>query len=285
MMPAMKNILYTIAAVLLLTGCFHQFHEKMDGTGSVAVALRWEQAGDAGTPIHSLTFSVGGFTKAYASAEEAASDLLQLPAGEYDILVTANMTEADGYLLSGMPATRAGLPEVRVSLRDPASNTSQAWFGVARASVREGEVTVVETKLQRLLSTLTVNIANLPEGTVITRTLSNVAGEVILTAQDGGGRYGVPGSGTVPDITLPGGAVNLLPTASGAQRCILTLGITSAAGIPLTVVCDAPRTEPGKGYTLDLDYNTLQPYMYISPSSISSWADGWTVSGEILNPK
>lgn len=285
MMPAMKNILYTIVAVLLLTGCFHEFHEKMDGTGSVAVALQWEQADDAATPVHSITCSVGGFTKAYTGAEEAASDLLQLPAGEYDILVTANMTEADGYVLSGLPATRAGLPEVRVSLRDPASNPSQAWFGVGHASVKEGELTLVEIKLQRLLSTLTVRIANLPEGTAITQTLSNVAGEVILTAQDGSGRYGVPGSGTVPDITIPGSAVNLLPTASGAQRCILTLSITSAAGIPLTVVCDAPRTEPGKGYILDLDYTTLQPYMYISSSSISPWADGWTVSGEILNPQ
>ena len=43
--------------------------------------------------------------------------------------------------------------------------------------------------------------------------------------------------------------------------------------------------EVGKDYILDLDYNELQPYMYINSSSISPWEDGWTVDGEILNPQ
>ena len=285
MTPSMKNVLYTMAAVLLLAGCFHEPHEQTAGTGAVALALQWEQSGDAATPIHNITCTIGGITRVYAGAEEAAGELLHLPAGEYDLLVTANMTESEGYILGGLPAAKAGLPEVGVSLRDPASNPSQAWFAVARARVREGEVSVVEARLQRLLSTLTVNIANLPAGTAVTRTLSNVAGEVILTAQDGGGRYGIPGSVTAPDITLPGHSTNLLPAAAGAERCLLTLSLVTPAGIPLTVVCDVPRTEAGKGYTLDLDYTRLRPYMYIDSSSINPWADGWTVSGEILNPE
>ena len=276
-----------LMAALLFTGCFHEFHEKMDGTTTMAVSFQWEQADDAATPIHNITYSTGGFTRSFSGAEEAASELLQLPAGEYDILVTANMTEADGYILSGMPATRAdgSLPEVRVSLRDPASSPAQAWFGVGHASVKEGDITVVEPQLQRLLSTLTVNIANIPSGTTMTLTLGNVAKDVILTAKDNTGRYGVPGNETVADITIPGSAVNLVPTASGQERCILSIELTSAAGIPLTVVCNAPCMEVGKSYTLDLDYTKLQPYMYINSSSISPWEDGWTVDGEILNPQ
>ena len=276
-----------LAAALLLTGCFHEFHEKMDGTGTMAVALQWEQAEDAATPIHNITYSTGGFTRSFAGAEEAASELLQLPAREYDILVTANMTEADGYIVSGMPATKAdgSLPEVKVSLKDPASSPAQAWFGVAHASVKDDDVTVVEPKLQRLLSTLTVNIANIPAGTTIALTLSKVAKEVILTAKDNTGRYGVPGSETVPDLTIPASTVSLFPTASGQERCILTIQLTSAAGIALTVVCNAPCMEVGKDYILDLDYNELQPYMYVNSSSISPWEDGWTVDGEILNPQ
>ena len=274
-------------AALLLTGCFHEFHEKMDGTNTVAVALQWEQAEDAAIPIHNITYSAGGFTWNFASAEEAASQPLQLPDGEYDILVTANMTEADGYILSGMPATKAdgSLPEVKVSLKDPASSPAQAWFGVSHASVSEGDIAVAEPELQRLLSTLTVNIANIPAGTTMTLTLSNVAKEVILTAKDNTGRYGVPSGETVADITIQGNALNLLPTASGLDRCFLTIELTSAAGIPLTVVCDAPCMKVGKGYTLDLDYTKLQPYMYINSSSINPWEDGWTISGEILNPQ
>lgn len=277
-----------LMAALLLTGCFHEFHEKMDESGTVAVALQWEQAEDAATPIQHITYSIGNFTKFFASVEEYAGELLQLPAGEYDILVTANMTEADGYFLSGLGcATKSdgSLPEVKVSLLNPASSPAQAWFGVGHASVKEGDITVVEPLLQRLLSTLTVNIANIPAGTKMTLTLGNVAKEVILTAKDNTGRYGVPGSETVADITIPGSAVNLMPTASGQERCILSIELTSAAGIPLTVVCNAPRMETGKSYTLDLDYTKLQPYMYINSSSISPWEDGWTVDGEILNPQ
>ncbi len=286
-MMTMKKILYTITAALLLAGCFHEFHEKSDGTGSVAAALRWEQPGDAGTPVHGLTCSIGGFTKVYASAEELASGFLQLPAGEYDILVTANMAASDGYVLDGLPATRADgvLPEVKASLKDPASNPAQAWFGVAHAHVKEGDVSIVDLALQRLLCTLTVNVANLPSGTTVAVSPTNAAGEVLLTSQDGSGRYGEPGSGIIGDIIIPGHAVKLLPTASGQERCFLTLRFTPVAGIPLTVDCDAPRMETGRSYTLDLDYTKLKPCIYISSGSISPWEDGWTVSGEVLNPQ
>ena len=286
MTPAMKKMIFPLAATLLLTGCFHEFHEKAAGTGTVALALQWEQPEDAATLIHSLTCSVAGMTRRYRSVEEASADPLQLPAGEYDILVTANMTEEDGFQLSGLPPPKADgtLPRVGVALKGPASSPAQAWFGMAHASVTQGGISLVQPRLQRLLSTLSVQMANLPDGTAMTLTLSNVAREVDLTATDGQGRYGVPGSETAGDIPLTGGEINLLPTASGQDRCLLTLSLVSSDGNPLTVVCDAPRTDPGKSYTLELDYTHLKPYLYISSSSISPWQDGWAVSGEILNP-
>ena len=79
--------------------------------------------------------------------------------------------------------------------------------------------------------------------------------------------------------------MNLLPTVAGKDRCKLKLDIVSGAGVALSTICDVPRLDPGKGYTLNLDYDKLQPYMYITSSSISPWEDGWTVSGEVLNPQ
>jgi len=275
---------YAIAlAALLLTGCYHEFHEITADRSSVAVALQWEQPEDAGTFLHNITFSADGITRSFDTPREASAEQLQLPDGEYDILVTANMTEADSFILSGLPGTKAGLPDVRVSLRNPLANPAQAWYGISHASVQKGKATVAEAKLQRLMCTLTVNIANVPAGTTIIHTLANVAKEVRLTAQDDAGRYGVPGTETVGKLTVDTYPINLFPTVSGKGRSLLTLEIITAAGSELTVLCDAPRMEVGKSYILELDYTKLQPYMYITPYSISAWEDGWTVSGEILN--
>lgn len=286
-----------ILAALLITGCFHEVHEFRPSeygdvpVGYIAPALQWGQADDAATVIHNLTISVGGtgatFTKSFSSVEEASSELVQLPVGEYDILVTANMTEADGFILTGLPPTKAdaAMGSVKVSLKNPASSPSQAWYGVTHASVQQDAITLVNPVLHRLLSTLNVDIANLPAGTTMAMTLSDVAGKVDLTTKDAGGIYGLPAGESVGDLALPAGPFNTLPTVSGKDRCKLTLDITPPGGTPLTVECDAPRIDLGKVCTLNLDFNTLKPYMYISTVTISPWEDGWTVNGEILNPQ
>ena len=305
MTTAMKKTAILIGTVLLLTGCFHDMHELRPSewggrpVGYIATALSWELADDAGTPIHALTLSPGGaaasFTKSYSGARDAAKELIQLPAGAYDVLATVNMTEADGFTLAGLPATRAFPADVAVSLKNPVSSPAQAWFGVAPANVEKDAVTSVQPQLQRLLCSLSIKVDNVPAGATLVLTLSNVAKSVTLTARDAGGRYGVPGAESVSDLTLAtltaqsSGPVALegftvLPTASAFDRCILSISVTSASGVPLSCVCDAPHMEAGKAYTLNLDYNSLQPYMYLDSYSISEWESGWTVNGEILNP-
>ena len=98
----------------MLTGCFHKMHELKPSewgdvpVGYVAASFQWDQAGDAAEAVHGITLSFGGngasFSKNYNSVEEVSADLVQLPVGDYDILVTANMTEADGYILTGQSA-------------------------------------------------------------------------------------------------------------------------------------------------------------------------------------
>lgn len=283
-----------VAAAVLLTGCFHKMHELKPSewgdapVGYVAATFKWDQADDASGAIHSITLSFGGsgasFSKNYNSVEDVSADLVQLPVGDYDILVTANMTEADGHILTGLPATRADLGSITVSLKSPASSPAQAWYGVSHVTVTEDDICVDEITLLRLLSTLTVSIDNLPSGATVVLTLSNVAENVDLTAKDAGGKYGLPSTELVGDLNIPKGSLRLLPTASGKERCMLTLDITSPSGVNLSSLCDAPRMEVGKSYTLNLDYNILQPYMYLTTYSISNWEVGWTVSGEVLNP-
>ena len=258
-------------------------------------------AEDAGTAVHALSVAVGGaaapFSKTYKDAREAAGELIPVAAGKNDILATVNLTDTDGFSVNGMPATKAdaAVGDVVVSLKNPVSSPAQAWFGVAGAEIRDRDITIVEPVLQRLLSTISVNLNNVPAGTKVVLTLGNVAKSVNLTAKDANGRWGLPSSESVGDLQIASLAAasdgpldvegfTVLPTASAFDRCILTIDVTTASGNKTQSVCDAPRTESGKAYTLDLDFTALKPYMYLDSYSISPWEDGWSVNGEILNP-
>lgn len=302
-----KTVLYiaSLATALFSTGCFHENHELgslESGKGLIGTSLIWEMPEDASTGIHALTVSVGGaatpFSKHYRDARDAAGEFIAVASGRNDILATVNMIDSDGFSISGMPASKSesGVGDVTVSLKNPVSSPQQAWFGVTGADVKEKDITIIEPTLQRLLSSVSVNLINVPAGTNVVLTLSNVAKSVNLTAKDANGRYGVPSTESVGDLeiasytaaaagpmTLEGFTV--LPTASSFARCILTIDVTSPNGNKTQSVCDAPHTESGKSYTLDLDFKTIRPYMYLDTYSISEWEDGWTVNGEILNPQ
>ena len=293
-----------MAATLLFTGCFHENHELASlsgGEGLLGTSPQWEMAEDAGTAVHALSVAVGGaaapFSKTYKDAKEAAGELIPVPSGKSDVLATVNLTDADGFAVSGMPATKAdaAVGDVVVSLKNPVSSPAQAWFGVTGAEIRDRDITIVEPVLQRLLSTISVNLNNVPAGTKVVLTLSNVAKSVNLTAKDATGRWGLPSSESVGDLQIASltaasdgplevEGFTVLPTASAFDRCILTIDVTSASGNKTQCVCDAPHTESGKAYTLDLDFTALRPYMYLDSYSISPWEDGWSVNGEILNP-
>lgn len=282
-MPEMKKYLYILAAVLLSTGCFHDFHEKMDGHGQLAVSLQWALSEDAGTSVHNLAYAIAGtgtsFTQFFAGPAQASSELLLLPAGEYDILVTVNMTGADGYAVEGLPVTKAGagLSDIPASLQDPASSPEQAWYAFTHVDVQEGGVTVAPLQLKRLLATLDVDIDNIPAGTKMDMDIASVAQSVNLVS-------GAPSTDSKV-VSHSAGRINILPTAAGVERFLLTLTLTTPDGNTLTVEGNVPRADVGKTYTLEMDYNTLQPYMNFSAGEIGPWGEKWTVSGEILNPR
>lgn len=308
------------AAMLLLTACYHDQHEEMPSeygdqpVGYLTPLLLWDDPADAGTTttIDDIRFTVsgtGGTTVAnrFNNTEAAADWLQQLPVGNYDVLVTADMDEAHGYVLENAATrgtTRAdeatvttALPDTRVSLAEPSSSPAQAWYAVTHATVKADEVTVAEFHLQRLLSEISVIVSNVPTGAAITASVERVAHDVLLTHRDGQGRYGVADREDYMTVSLgalaadPADAATLrhddhtlMPTAGGQERCYLSLSVTTPEGTLLTYLADAPRMECGKTYVVELDYTKLRPYMLLSAFTINDWTDGWTISGEIINP-
>ena len=322
----MKKIfsLWAVAAMMLLTACYHDQHEEMPSeygdqpVGYLTPLLQWEDPADSGSPVDDIRFIVSGangttVTHNFTDAEAAAQWLQQLPAGDYDILVTVDMDEAHGYLLENADTrsvTRAGeefhtaLPDTRVSLSEPSSSPRQSWYAVTHATVKPDEITVAEFKLQRLLSEISVIVRNVPSGAAITASVERVAHDVLLTQRDGQGRYGLADredfltvslGALTADTTVPDGSAvgtttlrhddhTLMPTASGQSRCYLTLSVTTPDGTRLSYVADAPRRECGKAYVVELDYLKFRPYMLLEAFTINDWTEGWTISGEIINP-
>ena len=319
----MKKIfpLMAAAAMMLLTACYHDQHEEMPSeygdqpVGYLTPLLLWDDPADAGTTttIDDIRFTVsgtGGTTVAnrFNNTEAAADWLQQLPVGNYDLLVTVDMDEANGYILGNVgtdtrSTTRAdedvttALPDTRVSLADPSSSPAQSWYAVTHATVKADEVTVAEFHLQRLLSELSVIVHNVPTGAAISASVERVARDVLLTHRDGQGRYGVADREDFLTVSLgalsadPADAATLrhddhtlMPTAGGQERCYLSLSVTTPEGTQLTYMADAPRMECGKAYVVELDYTKLRPYMLLEAFAINDWTEGWTISGEIINP-
>lgn len=307
------------AAMMLLTACYHDQHEEVPSeygdqpVGYLTPLLLWDDPADAGTTttIDDIRFTVsgtGGTTVAnrFNNTEAAADWLQQLPVGDYDLLVTVDMDEANGYILenAGTRATtradeelHTALPDTRVSLAEPSSSPRQSWYAVTHATVREDEITVAEFRLQRLLSELSVIVHNVPAGAAITASVERVASDVLLTHRDGQGRYGVADREDYLTVSLgalaadPADAATLrhddhtlMPTAGGQERCYLSLSVTTPEGTRLTYLADAPRMECGRTYVVELDYTKLRPYMLLEAFTINDWTDGWAITGEIINP-
>ena len=308
------------AAMMLLTACYHDQHEEMPSeygdqpVGYLTPLLLWEDQADAGAAIDDIRFTVSGtngttVTHNFTDTESAAEWLQQLPVGDYDLLVTVDMDEAHGYLLQNVgtdtrsmtradePTFTTALPDTRVSLAEPSSSPAQSWYAVTHATVKADEITVAEFHLQRLLSELSVIVHGVPTGAAITASVERVARDVLLTHRDGQGRYGVADREDYMTVSLgalaadPADAATLrhddhtlMPTADGQERCYLSLNVTTPDGTPLTYLADAPRMECGKAYVVELDYTKLRPYMLLSAFTINDWTEGWTISGEIINP-
>ena len=309
-------ILLIAASSLILGACTHKAHfeEDMpkdeqtdkypapDGQGFLGNDLAWEDIADIKSDITHLKYTVTGENgvkeeKEFSSPSEASEWMIPLPVGEYDVLVAANMDSDNGFELGETVPTRGvshTLPATYSRLIDPSSNPHQAWNGIARIKVEKDKMSTVHLDLDRLLALFTLKIKNVPDGTAIDVSMRNAAHYVTLTNARTAGHWGVPSEEASDDITLGHltasnamtgiSEFKVFPTASGAGKTILMFSITTNHDIELEYVCEAPAMENGKKYILELDYESLTPFMYITSTTINDWTEGWSYSGEILNP-
>lgn len=117
----------------LLSSCNHDRHEFTPNdqpVGYLTPLLTWEDPADVNSPTDDIRFIVSGtngtaVTHNFTDAESAAQWLQQLPAGDYDLLVTVDMNETRGYLLTTVPDDSSSgpttVPDTRTALPADAS--------------------------------------------------------------------------------------------------------------------------------------------------------------------
>ena len=310
-------ILLMAAAALILGACHHATHytddlpegedtgkyPASDGLGFLGNDLAWEEIADVKSEITHLKYTVTGANevleeKEFSSPAEASEWMIPLPVGEYDVLVAANMDKANGFELSETAPTKSTLtlPDTYTKLTNASSNPVQAWNGIAHVVVLENKMATVHLELDRLMALFTLKIANVPAGTVIDVSMRNAADYVTLTRERSeAGHWGVPSEEISDDIILgrldennAATAINefkVFPTATGLDKTILMFHIKTNHDLELDYVGEAPIMENGKRYILEMDYEKLSPFMYITSVAINDWTDGWSFAGEVLNPE
>lgn len=311
-------ILLMAAAALVLGACHHATHYQDDmpqgedsgkypapqGLGYLGNDLAWEEIADVQSEITHLKYTVTGDNgvkeeKEFETPEEAASWIIPLPVGEYDVLVAANMNPANGFVLSETVPTKdvlSTLPDTYAKLMNPSSNPVQAWNGITHVVVENDLMATAHLNLDRLMALFTLQLTNVPEGTVIDVGMRNAAYYITLTEEREAGHWGLPSKEISEDVTL--GQLNaanaqsaitefkVYPTAKGYANTILLFHIKTNQGLELDYIGQAPAMENGRKYVLTLDYKELNPYMLITAATtINEWTDGWAISGEVLNPE
>ena len=311
------NLILTAVATLSLLACSHKTHFEVDmpqdeqtqkypsadGYGFLGNDLEWEDIADVKSEITHLKYTVTGAngvleTHEFNSPSEASEWIIPLPAGEYDVLVAANMNKANGFELGETVPSKAShtLPATYTHLTNASSNPKQAWNGIAHATVVNNKMATAHLDLDRLLALFTLKVTNVPNGTVIDVSMRNAANYVTLTQEHVAGHWGDPSTDISDDITLGRlTASNALtgidefkvfPTAKGLDETIIFFHIKTNKGIDLDYEGRAPKMENGKKYILELDYPKLTPFMYITTAGpINDWTDKWSYDGEVLNPQ
>ena len=89
----------------------------------------------------------------------------------------------------------------------------------------------------------------------------------------------------VPGETLKTETLRLMPTANGFHTTKLFIQLISPGGVVSNYDIEAPIMKSGGKYQINLEFEEMKPYMYLTSTKIDDWTEEWIYRGEILNPE
>jgi len=283
----------------LLTSCDHDVHDG-EGDGGLSVSLAWADEADEGTEVKDVKTWIVNATDGtqvaqsqYGSAQEMAKERYDLPKGNYRILITTNLV--DPFTISEQTRAVDNINSLAIGLSDPSASPEHAYYGVTDIVIDKEDVHyITRSDMRRILAELTIVIEGVPENTVISGKVLNVATGLLPLQKNEDGTFGtasytkeecdIPLKIAVPGETLKTETLRLMPTANGFHTTKLFIQLISPDDTVRNYDIEAPVMKSGGKYQINLEYEEMKPYMYLTSTKIDDWTEGWVYRGEILNP-
>lgn len=283
----------------LLASCDHDVHDG-EGDGGLSVSLAWADEADEGTEVKDVKTWIVNATDGtqvaqsqYGSAQEMAKERYDLPKGNYRILITTNLV--DPFTISEQTRAVDNINSLAIGLSDPSASPEHAYYGVTDIVIdKENVHYITRSDMRRILAELTIVIEGVPENTVISGKVLNVATGLLPLQKNEDGTFGtasytkeecdIPLKIAVPGETLKTETLRLMPTANGFHTTKLFIQLISPDDTVRNYDIEAPVMKSGGKYQINLEYEEMKPYMYLTSTKIDDWTEGWVYRGEILNP-
>ena len=284
----------------LLTSCDHDVHD-CEGGGGLSVSLAWTDEADKGTEVKDVKLWIFDtddgspvVEKQYGSAQEVASQRFSLQEGHYRILTTANLVAP--YIIGGATRAIPNMNRLMLGLSNPSASPEHAYYGVTDIVIDKEDVRyITKSNMRHILAELTIFIKGVPDNFAMIGKVLNVATGFLPLQKNEDGTFGtasytkeecdIPLRIAVPGETLKTETLRLMPTANGLHTTKLFIQLISPGGVVSNYDIEAPVMKSGGKYKINLEFEEMKPYMYLTSTKIDDWTEEWIYRGEILNPE
>ena len=228
------------------------------------------------------------------STKEVASQRFALPVGHYQILATTNLIKP--FFIGEATRATLNMNQLMFGLSNPSASPDHAYYGVTDIVIDKSNVHyITKNEMRHILAELTISIEGVPENTAISGKVLNVATGLLPLQKNEDGTFGtasytkeecdIPLKIAVPGATLKTETLRLMPTANGLHTTKLFIQLISPGGVVSNYDIEAPVMKSGGKYKINLEFEEMKPYMYLTSTKIDDWTEKWIYRGEILNPE
>lgn len=284
----------------LLASCDHDVHDGED-EGGLSVSLTWADEADQGTEVKDVKLWIfnaddGSLVeeKHDGSAQEVASQRFALPVGHYQILAATNLIEP--FFIGEATRATLNMNQLMFGLSNPSASPDHAYYGVTDIVIDKSNVNyITKNEMRHILAELTIFIEGVPDNFAMIGKVLNVATGLLPLQKNEDGTFGtasytkeecdIPLRIAVPGETLKTETLRLMPTAHGLHTTKLFIQLISPGGVVSNYDIEAPVIKSGGKYKINLDFEEMKPYMYLTSTKIDDWTEEWIYRGEILNPE
>lgn len=284
----------------LLASCDHDVHNDEE-EGGLSVSLTWADEADQGTDVNDVKLWIfnaddGSLVeeKHYGSAQEVASQRFALPVGHYQILAATNLIEP--FFIGEATRATLNMNQLMFGLSNPSASPDHAYYGVTDIVIDKSNVNyITKNEMRHILAELTIFIKGVPDNFAMIGKVLNVATGLLPLQKNEDGTFGtasytkeecdIPLRIAVPGETLKTETLRLMPTAHGLYTTKLFIQLISPGGVVSNYDIEAPVMKSGGKYKINLEFEEMKPYMYLTSTKIDDWTEEWIYRGEILNPE